>query len=115
MNENGKMEMKMEMGPVETVASKEEWALMGKSQCTKTYNMGKITPRNALPRQKEWARPDEGQLATSGYGIFDDITELRKFIDFFERENAEYIAQLTSEYVVKKRGKIKTARIVGGL
>ena len=53
-----KKERKNGMGPVHSVARQKEWVLMSENQCTKKCNQSEIGCKKALPRQKEWARPD---------------------------------------------------------
>ena len=105
--------MNMGMGPVHSVARQKEWALMSENQCTKKCNQSEIGCKKALPRQKEWARPDEGSLASAGYGIFDDISELTVFVRSFERENAEAIAELSAKFASKH--KLNEKAYAGGL
>lgn len=102
-----------EMGPVHGVARQKEWVLMSERQCTKKCNQSEISSEKALPRQKEWARPDEGSLASAGYGIFDDISELTVFVRSFERENAEAIEKLTVNFAAKHKS--SELAIIGGL
>jgi len=108
-----KKERKNGMGPVHSVARQEEWVLMSEKQCTKMCNPSEIASENALPRQNEWARPDEGSLASAGYGIFDDISELTVFVRSFERENAETIAKLIADFEAKHTA--SELAILGGL
>ena len=106
-------ERKNGMGPVHDVARQKEWVLMSEEECTKKCNPSEIDSENALPSQKKWARPDESSLASAGYGIFDDISELTVFVRSFERENAETIEKLTAYFEAKHTA--SELAILGGL